>query len=169
MQFQSKLEMGRIFDGWLEQMQRKDWGWTGPLYTARVVYTPLAVANSPGGKSALSANRKLELCANFDMACISFHKQVSHLQWAKIPVPHLIVQASLTMKRLYPCGVAMHEIIKAVRQAEEELRPSYCASLVHEVLEAVQRQLLEGASLTWSTLAQVGYSFPGGGRGVYAR
>lgn len=136
--FKRKLSTRPLFDGWLQDIQRRDLTISGRLFNVTRNRT----------------TNRFELVVNFDSQVISLFKEVRNLIWLGFQIPHGITNLAKDAKRVYPHAVSLMETVRTYTQTCDLVaaNPSI-ARLVAQVQSDVQGLISQGMNLRWEHFA----------------
>lgn len=137
--FRKKLEPRALFDGWLQEINRRDMSISGRLFEI--------TRNRAAGNT-------YQLAVNFDPQIIALFKEVRNLIWLNFQIPHSITNLAKDAKRVYPHAVSLMETVRTYTQTMSlvESNPGI-QMLVAQVQSDVQQMITQGMSLRWEHFA----------------
>lgn len=136
--FKRKLSTRPLFEGWLQDIQRREMSISGRLFNV----------------TRNRATNTYDLVVNFDAQVISLFKEVRNLIWLGFQIPHGINNLAKDAKRVYPHAVSMMETVRTYNQTcGLVLANPGIARLVAQVQADVQALITQGLSLRWEHFA----------------
>lgn len=136
--FKRKLSTRALFEGWLQDIQRRDMTISGRLFTV----------------NRNRASNTYELAVNFDAQVISLFKEVRNLIWLGFQIPHGINNLAKDAKRVYPHAVSLMETVRTYTQTCNLVAANPAiARLVAQAHIDVQALITQGMSLRWEHFA----------------
>ncbi|CAO1623252.1 unnamed protein product [Jaminaea pallidilutea] len=136
--FKRKLSTRPLFEGWLQDIQRRDLNISGRLFTV----------------NRIRASNTYELSVNFDSQVISLFKEVRNLIWLGFQIPHGIMNLAKDAKRVYPHAVSLMETVRTYSQTCDLVSANPAiAPLVAQVQSDVHVLISQGMALRWEHFA----------------
>lgn len=136
--FKRKLATAPLFQGWLQDIARKDLSISGRLFSVH----------------RNRATSTFELVVAFDPQVISLFKEVRNLTWLGFQIPHGINNLAKDAKRVYPHAVSLMETTRTYTQTcNLVVANPGIARLVAQVQNDVHNLISQGMNLRWEHFA----------------
>ncbi|PWN18755.1 cytoplasmic dynein heavy chain 1 [Microstroma glucosiphilum] len=136
--FKRKLATRPLFDGWLQDIQRREMSISGRLFSV----------------NRNRATNTFELVVNFDRHVIALFKEVRNLIWLGFQIPHAINNLAKDAKRVYPQAVSLMETVRTYTQTCNLVAANPgIAPLVAQVHSDVHGLISQGMALRWEHFA----------------
>lgn len=138
--FRLKLNTQEIFDEWARNVQQRNLGVSGRIFTIEAV-------RAKNGRGNI-----LRLKVNFLPEIITLAKEVRNLKCLGFRVPLAIVNKAHQANQLYPFAISLIESVRTYEMTLEKIEDkASIIPLVAGMRKDVQALIQEGASLVWES------------------
>ncbi|RZC33924.1 Dynein heavy, DHC N2, AAA 9 and/or MT domain containing protein [Asbolus verrucosus] len=138
--FRVKLNTQEIFDDWARNVQQRNLGVTGRIFTIEAV------------RSRSGRGNVLKLRVNFLPEIITLAKEVRNLKCLGFRVPLAIVNKAHQANQLYPFAISLIESVRTYEMTLEKIEDkASIIPLVAGMRKEVQQLIAEGIQLVWES------------------
>ncbi|XP_050499617.1 dynein heavy chain, cytoplasmic isoform X4 [Diabrotica virgifera virgifera] len=138
--FRLKLNTQEIFDDWARNVQQRNLGVSGRIFTIEAV------------RSRSGRGNVLKLKVNFLPEIITLAKEVRNLKCLGFRVPLAIVNKAHQANQLYPFAISLIESVRTYEMTLEKIEDkASIIPLVAGMRKEVQQVIAEGIQLVWES------------------
>ncbi|XP_025833356.1 dynein heavy chain, cytoplasmic [Agrilus planipennis] len=138
--FRLKLNTQEIFDEWARNVQQRNLGVSGRIFTIEAV------------RSRTGRGNNLKLRVNFLPEIITLAKEVRNLKCLGFRVPLAIVNKAHQANQLYPFAISLIESVRTYEMTLEKIEDkASIIPLVAGMRKEVQNLIAEGIQLVWES------------------
>ncbi|CAG9813267.1 unnamed protein product [Phaedon cochleariae] len=138
--FRLKLNTQEIFDDWARNVQQRNLGVSGRIFTIEAV------------RSRSGRGNVLKLKVNFLPEIITLAKEVRNLKCLGFRVPLAIVNKAHQANQLYPFAISLIESVRTYEMTLEKIEDkASIIPLVAGMRKEVQQLIAEGIQLVWES------------------